>query len=759
MSKPPVSGSPDNTPTARDFAGDLVLASRMITAARDYSDMALGVMYTVAQKMGAVALSLYDADPPRQRTAAALVTSDTVISPDAAPRADFLPDAQQLEALRRGLPAVWDMTKAGETTRRELEALQTGWMASFALRGGEEVLGTLDVVSTQPYTFSTEEIDAYVTICDLIGMAVRSRLLLGQTQAALDETRQLYEINRDILSAQDTLDVLRALRRHLAPEAIIISHLTVGYGAGDQINRVMIDTISLPHEEQVIEIPVGELIGAENLERLNTTWNANPYAVSLIENFETTPTSDPLAYFSRQYGVNSYAAIAVREGGLIRESVSIGFAEPRIFSPQERRLYEALADPIGIVLQTHRLLRESRRAALDLSKQVRVLQIINDLAITISTIRDEKTLLDQSSQVIVAATGADHCGIALLTAAETASQVVSEYPSHGTIGVQIPLADNPIFKTLLNTRLPLVIADVRSDERLPAASRHLLERMGVHAMAFLPLVVSGKLIGSIGLDIYAPDRLPTSEMMDIAQTIASQVALGLQNIRLLADVQRRAEQLQRIAAFSQSVQATLELPTVFNNMLAESARMLTQDRMSISLYDPVEGALRVVAEHSGGARTGEPSRGNIIPISGHIAKVWSDWELLHIPDLHRLPESDAPDSGLRSWILAPILARGRILGLVSVGSSQPYVYTETDIALFRQMVTQLAVAIENVEAYTQSQRLVQSEALLNAISAQLQNQLDIHQMMEIAVGELGRAIGARRARIRLGTDFSTDLQS
>ncbi|MDL1885893.1 GAF domain-containing protein, partial [Anaerolineae bacterium CFX8] len=304
----------------------------------------------------------------------------------------------------------------------------------------------------------------------------------------------------------------------------------------------------------------------------------------------------------------------------------------------------------------------------------------------------------------------------------------------------------------------LVIGDVRNDERLPAASRHLLERLGVHSIAFLPLVVSGKLIGSIGLDIYTPDRPPTSEMMDIAQTIASQVALGLQNIRLLADVQRRAEQLQHITAFSQSVQATLELPTVFNNMLAESARMLTQDRMSISLYDPVEGVLRVVAEHSG-ARTGEPSRGNIIPISGHIAKVWSDWELLHIPDLHRLPESDAPDSGLRSWILAPILARGRILGLVSVGSSQPYVYTETDIALFRQMVTQLAVAIENVEAYTQSQRLVQSEALLNAISAQLQNQLDIHQMMEIAVGELGKAIGARRARIRLGTDFSTDLQA
>ncbi|NWG16132.1 MAG: GAF domain-containing protein [Chloroflexi bacterium] len=759
MSKPPVSGSPNSSPAVRDFAGDLVLASRMITAARDYSDMALGVMYTVAQPMSAVALSLYDAAPPRQRTLAALVTSDTVASPDATPRADLLPDPVQLDALRHGLPVVWNVQEVGETTRRELESLQTTWVASFALRSGDDVLGTLDVLNAQPYTFSTEEIDAYITICDLIGVAVRSRFLLGQTQAALDETRLLYQVNRAILGAQDTLDVLRALRQHLAPEAIIIGHLTVGYGAGDQINRVTIDTISLPHEEQVIEIPVGEMIGAENLARLNVIWNANLSAVSMIENFETSPTGDPLADFSRQSGVNSYIAIAVREGGLIREGISIGFAEPRSFSPQERRLYEALADPIGIVLQTHRLLRESRQAAHGLSKQVRVLQIINDLAISISATRDEKLLLDQSSQVIVAATGVDHCGIALVNPSETVSQVVSEYPAHGTIGVQIPLTDNPVFGILQNTRLPLVVDNIQMDERLPAASRHLLERMGVKALAFLPLIVSGKLVGSIGLDIYAADRPPTPDMMDIAQTIASQVALGLQNIRLLADAQRRAEQFQRITAFSQSVQATLELPTVFDNMLAESARMLPQDQMSISLYDPVAGALRVVAERNSSARAVESSSGDLIPISGHIAKVWSDWELLHIPDLHRLRERTNPNSSLRSWILAPIVARGRILGLVSVGSAQPYVYSETDVALFRQMVTQLAVAIENVEAYTQSQRLVQSEALLNAISAQLQNQLDIEQMLEIAVGELGRAIGARRARIRLGADFSAEQKS
>lgn len=750
------SGSSQTARLPRDIATDLVLASRMITAARDYSDMALGVMYTVAQGMGAVGLTLFDRDAGgllRRRSLAALVTVDGTAAVDPGARVDLLPSAEHLETLRRGLPVFYDLSQADALSRQELDRLGVGWMASFGLRVDDDVLGTLDILHSQPHTFNTEEIDAYTMLADHIGVAVQGRYLFSQTQAALDETRRLYEINRAILSAQDMLDVLRALRQHLAPDALIISHLFIRYNERSRIEDVVLDYINLPEDEQVTQISLRQFLSPQELDQLHDHWHRTSSPITLVEDLNAPGIDDPLSHFSQQYGLSSYVSIALHEQGLVREAISLGFSQARVFTEQERRLYESTADQINILLQTQRLMRETQVTAHELSQRVRLLQIVNQLAITVSTTQDEKQLLDQSCRAIVEATGCGHCAIAIITPSETSAQVVSEHPLHGAIGVHIPLANNTMYDQMRADFQPVIIADVNNDDRLPPASLHQLERRGVHAMIVLPLMVQDRLVGSVGLDIYDPNQPVTQQMVEAGQTITVQVALGLQNTRLLADTQRRAEQLQRITAFSQSVQATLDLPTILKSALAESAQMLAQDQIRISLYDAASDTLRLVAEHTGGRTLIDLAHGEGVVISGHIARALNNQEMVHISDTHQLREPGMAEAsaGIRSWLLAPIVTREGVTGLVSAGSAHPYAYTETDVVLFQQMVTQLAVAIENTTAYTQSQRMVRNESLLNTISTQLQNQIDIEQMMNVAVTELGQALGARRGRIRLGT--------
>src|SRR5690606_34951185 len=103
----------------------------------------------------------------------------------------------------------------------------------------------------------------------------------------------------------------------------------------------------------------------------------------------------------------------------------------------------------------------------------------------------------------------------------------------------------------------------------------------------------------------------------------------------------------------------------------------------------------------------------------------------------------------RSLMIAPIRVRDRLLGIVNIGSLHPNAYTETDIAVFQQMVNQLATALENAEAFAHSQRVAKNEALINDISAQLQQQMDMQRMLNVTLNELGAALGARRGRIRL----------
>jgi GAF domain-containing protein len=104
---------------------------------------------------------------------------------------------------------------------------------------------------------------------------------------------------------------------------------------------------------------------------------------------------------------------------------------------------------------------------------------------------------------------------------------------------------------------------------------------------------------------------------------------------------------------------------------------------------------------------------------------------------------------MRSLLISPIRSRGRALGTVQIASLRPHAYGETDVALFQQMVTQFAVALENSEAYAQSQRVAKNQALVNDITAQLQRNSDVQRMMEITLEELSKALGARRARAHL----------
>jgi GAF domain-containing protein len=922
----------EDSHTARDVANNLVLASRMISSAENYDDMAQAVIYTIARKMSAVALNLFDqpvppGGTPQSAIISAIGTPDGALTFDGGRFINPAPDSQQIESLRRGLPIFNnDINAVGsplsDDTQGQYIRLGVGWYAAFGLRAGDQLLGTLDVLHNQPVVFSPEEVDAYNTLADQIAITLENRNLLSQTEetlgfvqaqyeasskinaartaaemldaiyhfagsgynhahlgfvvgdtlpvtvrllaeinhnqlstierevtlegypaaetlAALEtlyipdvakddfltmvererllsqdigamviaplvanqrltgvivfihpgpqpipasrlralrnladqaavvfenqtllrstaqslaETRTLYEINRSILAAQDTLDILRALREHIAPNAMNINHMGFNYDDQNRIQGMVIDYMSNLNDEQVVQVSLDTLVGRDKIDELNTYWNTLRTPIGIVENIDRAPENYPLADFLKATNIGSFIAIPIRDGGLVRELVTLSFDHPQTFDDQQRRLYEGLTDQIAIVLQSHRLLRDTQLSAAQLSNQVRVLQLVNQLSSTISTVEDEQTLLDQSARVLTEAVGVEHCGIVLLNPQQTIGTVASEYPSLGTLGSQIDMSNNELFRLIQETRQPVIVNDLENDQRIIPATRELMQKLGIRAVAFLPLIVQDRIFGSIGLDITSFERTFSLEMVNIAQTITTQLAIGLQNARLLSDTQHRADQLQRITAFSQSVQATLDLTNIFNLMLAQSAEMLPQDHISIALYDTAQSQLRTVAQYADGVTSVTLSGIESVPIKGHIAKVWETWQLVHIEDARSAPEKIETKANLRALMVAPMVTRGRIMGIVSVGSARAFAYTETDVAVFQQIVNQLSVAIENAEAFRQSQRVAKNESLVNDISTQLQRQMDIHSMLDVTVNELGKVLGARRARIRLGTN-------
>jgi GAF domain-containing protein len=184
--------------------------------------------------------------------------------------------------------------------------------------------------------------------------------------------------------------------------------------------------------------------------------------------------------------------------------------------------------------------------------------------------------------------------------------------------------------------------------------------------------------------------------------------------------------------------------------------MIPMDRMSIALHDSRQGKLRIVGQYDEGKTSIDIENGAFISTIGtFVGQVWETQEMVSIPDTRELPilaSRPQQDLAMRSVMVAPIRSRGRLLGTVTVACLLPYSYTNTDQPIFQQMLNGLAVAIENAEAYTQSQRAARNEALINEIATHFQQHSAVEDMLQIAISELGQALGARRARIRLSLD-------
>lgn len=105
----------------------------------------------------------------------------------------------------------------------------------------------------------------------------------------------------------------------------------------------------------------------------------------------------------------------------------------------------------------------------------------------------------------------------------------------------VPIAGNPVLQQLLSTQQPVVINDLAYYPEMKGFDLPL--RQSARALLVVPLLADGKIIGSITLrHTYTPREWLQSEI-DLAQAVASQAAIAVQQSRLYQKTRQQAERL------------------------------------------------------------------------------------------------------------------------------------------------------------------------------------------------------------------------
>jgi GAF domain-containing protein len=315
----------------------------------------------------------------------------------------------------------------------------------------------------------------------------------------------------------------------------------------------------------------------------------------------------------------------------------------------------------------------------------------------------------------------------------------------------------PAFEALVALEA-LAIPDVDQDLFLTDDEHERLKQQGARAAIVVPLVINQRLTGLIFLVNDAPVILSPARLRAL-RSLADQMAVVFENRRLLADLRRRAEQLQHVASFGQTAQRTLSVPGVLMSVITETTEMLPVDRMYIALYEPMSRKIRVVGRFDGSSRSVSETGGPLISPdmlmmsrSLYNGKITCVHDLSAETDIYRSHELD----DLRAFMVAPLSSRGQLLGAMSVGSLRPYAYSDTDVTIFQQMATQLGVALENARLFAQSQAQALREHKASEVANALMTATNMRSLLDLAAEQFNDAMGAVYTRITLQPDVVTE---
>jgi len=106
----------------------------------------------------------------------------------------------------------------------------------------------------------------------------------------------------------------------------------------------------------------------------------------------------------------------------------------------------------------------------------------------------------------------------------------------------------------------------------------------------------------------------------------------------------------------------------------------------------------------------------------------------------------------RSEMALPLISRGRVIGAMTIQSARSAAFSDEDIAALQTMADQVANAIENARLFEETQHLAQRERTISQITSKLHSALNLETVLQTTVQELGQALGASEAIVRLGTE-------
>ncbi len=391
-----------------------------------------------------------------------------------------------------------------------------------------------------------------------------------------------------------------------------------------------------------------------------------------------------------------------------------------------------------LIRQLERRLAERERAEASLRQTAREMTALNSLSQRVSASLSLDQVVASAIDGVVETT---HPDLALLYLREgdrlLLQGVGPEDPEYYHEETPVHLVGECLCGSSVSEETSLYATDIHSD---PRCTWEECKQAGLRSFAALPLRGGEEIIGVLGL-ASATER-DFEERASFLETLANNVAVGMQNALLYEqvrqysaeleqrvaertaelkaanqEIRQRAKELAALYEVGRSLAVTLDLDALLPVIAKRVTTTLEADRSALFLFDPRAGALRVQAVH--GYMAERLADFSYRPGEEVVGQAYATGQIQYVPDLDQASHLPRRDE-IRTVLAVPLATpNAASLGVLSVTSLRPRAFSP-DQQLIETMAGQIARAIRNAQLYEAAQ---ESDRLKSAFLATMSHEL------------------------------------
>jgi GAF domain-containing protein/two-component sensor histidine kinase len=380
-----------------------------------------------------------------------------------------------------------------------------------------------------------------------------------------------------------------------------------------------------------------------------------------------------------------------------------------------------------------------------ITRQVHELRALVDASRIISSALDHDELLEALYQQIKLVVPADFYLIALF---DPQTNVVS-IEINVDEGIAYPKDRYPLDKGLLERVIhsgePLRFESLEEErgnlnlDIVPSGSAKVS-----HGWLGVPMHYGGKVVGAIVVASYRRGAFDAGHQQ-ILTSVANQAAVALENARLYAEAQRRAEEQAVLNELGQALTARLNVEQVIDEAYRGASRLLDTTNFYVALYNPEKDQVTFALDVREGAlrkpySTRQAGQGLTEYVLRNRAAL-----LIQDDVMERLASLGVTPIGqiCLSWLGVPLMIGERVLGVIAVQSyTAPHAFSEHDRDLLTAIASQAAIALQNALLFQETSSRAERLAVVNRIASAASTTLDLQDLMETVYRELVPAFNA-----------------